>query len=285
MFALPNRSGSHLPMSGINQVVVYCVCRLKSHFVDPIGNRKSCSGTGFWIRHKGQPVLATNRHNVDAKLFYGESSEYTLRELEVELRNTIGDNFTGETKFFSVKDLEDVLFKSEDADVAILRAPKFTSPLDDFGYKCFAFGDIADSTFFSSKVSIMDFASFVGYPGRNGKSWWDISNNLGIARTVNVASIPGAAFQHSDVRTTDVTLVSGLSFSGSSGSVVLLHQKGIAPTGDIVDSSFVPVKIIGIMSGHWSDAENGSGMFQHTGLSYYTRSTALVHLLERTASQ
>ncbi len=35
-------------MSGINQGVVFDVCRLKAQFADDIGNTKEIVGTGFW---------------------------------------------------------------------------------------------------------------------------------------------------------------------------------------------------------------------------------------------
>jgi hypothetical protein len=75
-------------------------------------------------------------------------------------------------------------------------------------------------------------------------------------------------------------LVSGLSFSGSSGSPVFNHPKGSSPGGNVVDRSYVPSKIIGIMSGHfWENPDDPPEMFRHSGLSYLTQSTAILALI------
>jgi hypothetical protein len=95
-----------------------------------------------------------------------------------------------------------------------------------------------------------------------------------------LASIPAVEFRNDAVKTTEVMLVSGLSFSGSSGSPVLNQRKGIPPGGDINDPSYVPSKIIGIMSGHfWENPDDAPEMFRHSGLSYLTKSTAILALI------
>lgn len=84
-----------------------------------------------------------------------------------------------------------------------------------------------------------------------------------------------------------VYIVSGLSFQGSSGSPVFLHlsgikiqsSNGISVTG-ATDTLRVQ-KIIGIMSGHWREQSDTPSMFKHSGLSYYTRSTAILDLLKQ----
>ena len=70
-------------------------------------------------------------------------------------------------------------------------------------------------------------------------------------------------------------LFRSLSFSGSSGSPVISHEKGIPGI-----SGYVEPKILGIMSGHWWDEEPESGMFFHSGLSYFTRVTSIRELVE-----
>ncbi len=109
---------------------------------------------------------------------------------------------------------------------------------------------------------------------------------LPIARIAYIANESSKPYNNSAIKTSDVTLVSGLSFGGSSGSPVILMPKGIG-----IPTSFSPhviPKIIGIMSGHARDIlldpripENSSPLLSaYSGLSYYTRSTSILELLQ-----
>ncbi|MDP3330555.1 MAG: hypothetical protein Q8S55_00950 [Methylococcaceae bacterium] len=266
-------------MSGINQSIILDVCRLKGIFVDDIGQQKAFCGTGFWIKDGSSSVLVTNKHNVDASIAYGNDTEYRLVELEIELRLFQGGNPTNVTKFFKIADLTAITC-SPIADAAILRDPTYTESQGRFRVGgILSIEDLADQSFLENKVQIMDVASFIGFPGTATSQWWDSAWNFGVARSVNIASLPGISFSHTDLRTSDVTLVSGLSFSGASGSVVMLHEKSIKPGAGLQNPSYVPPKIIGIMSGHWPEPGTTPGMFSHSGLSYYTRSTSVLSLL------
>lgn len=267
-------------MSGINQGVVFDVCRLKAEFADEIGNAKSIAGTGFWIKDNHNKVFVTNKHNINPTLTFGADTKYRLCSLEIELRVINNSIPKPDTKFFSVDIGNSILEDSIDADAAVILNPKY---LDNIGPYCSAEvlykRDLADTTFFSQNLAIMDSASFIGFAGNQTSQWWDQQWHLGVARTVNIASVPSIPFTHRDVRTGDITLVAGLSFSGSSGSVVISHEKGVRDGAGLSNSSYVPPKIIGIMSGHWPDGQQQPGMFSHSGLSYFTRSTAILSLL------
>jgi len=125
----------------------------------------------------------------------------------------------------------------------------------------------------------MDLVSFLGYPGTGSSQRWDLEWTTPVARLASLASWPHVPFTNFTIPTDDMTLVSGLSFSGSSGSLVLLHEKGIAPGGGIVDPMYAPPTILGIMSGHWREPSDEPAMFRLSGLSYYTGSTAIIELL------
>lgn len=266
-------------MSGINQSVILDVCRLKGVFVNTIGNPIYFSGTGFWIKDNESSVFVTNKHCVDATITDGNDTEYRLKELEIELRLFQGNAPTHSTKFFKIANLSTISC-SPQADAAIIRAPIFTKSLGEYrAGEVLGKDDLADQSFFEQKVQIMDVASFIGFPGAGTSQWWDSVWNLGIARSVNIASLPSISFTHKDLRTSDVTLVSGLSFSGSSGSVVILHEKSIKPGAGLSNPAYVPPKILGIMSGHWPEPNTTPKMFSHSGLSYYTRSTSILSLL------
>ena len=265
-------------MSGINIGVVFSVCRMKTTFKSKDGDIIPASGTGFWLEDEAKkPIFITNKHNIDPTLKIKNSTDLEVTSIKIELREQNGKDVGAVTKFFTIKN-RDNIYSSPDADVAIIKNPDF----GEIGnFKCWPMGktkDLATNEFFRDKVGIMDLASFIGYPGDSQSEWWDEDWNLGIARMVNIASVPWIPFTHWDITTKDVTLVSGLSFAGSSGSVVILHEKDIKRGCGFFKSSYVPPKIIGIMSGHWKEREIPQ-MFNHTGLSYYTRSTAIIELL------
>lgn len=131
-----------------------------------------------------------------------------------------------------------------------------------------------------NQIKIMEPAIFIGFPGTNGRHWWDESWKLPVIRQCTLASWPAIPFTNSQIQTTDVLLVSGLSFSGSSGSPVFVMNRGLYPGGDIQDSGWRPARLIGVMSGHfWEDTQTPA-MFAHSGLSYLTRSTSIIEILQ-----
>jgi hypothetical protein len=59
-----------------------------------------------------------------------------------------------------------------------------------------------------------------------------------------------------------------------------LHRKWKLEVSGAEQNSYVKPKVLGIMSGHWWDEEPPEGMFYHSGLSYFTRSTAILELID-----
>lgn len=265
-------------MSGINPLFLFAITQIRSTFRDSIGNSKSSLGTGFFLRSEaGTPIFVTNRHNLDPSLKL--SSDYSLVSASVLLRRHDGTKFTSATQFFEVDLSTTQIIHSRHADVSALVAPSFIRRLPEYQfYTINRQKNLADQTLFETKVFMMDLVSFLGYPGTASSQWWDLTWNTPIARLASLASWPHVPFSNPQIPTADITLVSGLSFSGSSGSLVMLHEKGIPP-GDIVDPMYTPPTIIGIMSGHWWEPSEEPQMFRHSGLSYYTRSTAISDLL------
>lgn len=264
-------------MSGINPAIFTAVCRLKVYFTDDIGNSKEIVGTGFWVKNGETPFFVTNKHNVDPKLKLGENTELKLNRLEIQLRRQIGDKLLPPVSFFSVENITQALRIHPTADVAILLNPSIVA--SGFGFNWFSVPEIATAEYLSNSVAAMDIASFIGYPGLSGKPWWDEQWQVAVARVVNIASWPAIPFTNTGIKTSDVTLVSGLSFSGSSGSPIILHQKGIKVGGGLTGGAYVEPKVIGIMSGHWWGHESPDDIFFHSGLSYFTRAPAITELL------
>lgn len=272
-------------MSGINQGIAFTVTQLKTVFFDDLGNKKAGMGTGFWIRLKsGKEVFVTNRHNIDPSLLFSGDTKFKLLEFYLQLRRFEKNPETGnvhhfpETKFFQIKNA--AIFALTDADCAIV-VPQFENDISPFGILAMIEqANLADQRFFEEKLAMMDIASFIGFPGRKGIPWWDEGMHLPIARIANIASYPAIDFKNGAVKTSDITLVSGLSFSGSSGSLVISHEKSIGVELPLHNPRHVPATVIGIMSGHWWEEAATPDIFHHSGLSYFTRSTSIIHLIE-----
>jgi len=235
----------------------------------------------FWILDRNDRFFVTNRHNVDPALKLGRDTPFKLEGIKLQMRIQITPTSWGPgTSFVPVLNTGKALTVHPNADVAVLTNPllelsgKFTQnsgfPLD----------QIADETFLSESVDPMDVASFIGFPGKDGKPWWDIRWEFPIARTVNVASWPRIPFTNAAIPIADTVLVSGLSFSGSSGSPVISHRKWNSEGSGAEHNGYIKPKLLGIMSGHWWDEEPGEGMFYHSGLSYFTRSNAILELID-----
>ena len=207
----------------------------------------------------------------------GSSCKLALQTLKIRTRILRPTGWNSISGFHEVRLDDQPIFHSS-ADVALLKNPVFVSMPTDFAVSCFQYDDLADKSWLQNNLHAMDMASFIGFPGKNGKPWYDEQWNLAIARTVNIASLPAVGYSNSQVPTTDTMLASGLSFSGSSGSAVVSHEKGIKLGEGLSGGNYFQPKLIGIMSGHWW-GEDKPDVFQHSGLSYLTSSAAIISLM------
>lgn len=270
-------------MSGIKQHVIFAVTRIRAQFADPIGNEETAVGTAFFLETSdGHKVLVTNRHNLDPRLTLGAKTSHRLTRLDVELRalapssGPIADAIDvarADTRFFQLTELATRVFASAAADCAFVADPVWPDREEPYGgFPLFKESELADDAYFRGQLRVMDVASFIGFPGSAGRHWWDEDWRLPIVRPASIASWPAVPFTNAQVKTADTLLVAGHSFTGSSGSPVLAHSKGIL-------SSNVPGRMIGIMSGHFDNFDETPEMFRHSGLSYLTRSTSILALL------
>ena len=77
------------------------------------------------------------------------------------------------------------------------------------------------------------------------------------------------AYSNDAIKTGDALLLSGLSFSGSSGSPVVAHPERMRT-----------MRVLGVMSGHLPEAADGRDRtLVHGGLSYMTRATSVRALI------
>lgn len=264
-------------MSGIPKDVIKCIFRIACTFECNIGNEpRTVIGTGFFsIKNKHDVlVFVTNKHNLDPTLKLGSETTYRLAKISIYGKN--GHPITL---------LRYNIQSSETADVSILYNIVIDQK-EDFSPIPFLLTGIADQEYIEEKISIMDMASFIGFPGKNNVFWWDEHNNRPIARMVSISSYHD--YSNSRINTTDIMLVNGLSFSGSSGSPIFLHQKGVfinsGPGIKIDNAGYVPPMLIGIMSGHFHDPvstqKNQLTGLEHSGLSYFTKSTVIRQLID-----
>lgn len=267
-------------MSGVNQHIVYSVARIRCTFSGTTGPVFAARGTGFWVGKGRMRAFVTNRHNLAPDLLQDKPSDLRLSEVEIELRHVVGNLAYPATRFFSVSNAISCIQLHPNADCAVLADPEFGCPAEFKDQVPVSLSEIADREFLKEKVRLMDFASFIGFPGSDEAPWWDQQENLPIARLASIASTPAKTFVNEGILTDDVVLVSGFSFSGSSGSPVFSHRKGLRATPPLV-ADFVPAKLIGIMSGHRVETGALPDMLEHSGLSYFTRSTSILDLLQK----
>lgn len=265
-------------MGPLDQFSAFAVARMRGRLERLGGRPVEFSASGFWLLTVDDHVVfVTNRHNVDPALKHGSGTPFKLTEVDLQVRGAID----GRVGFHPVTNLRTAIWCASSADCAVIVDPALaTGQRLDVG-RIFREEDLAGEALFPT-LQITDGASFIGYPGLRGRPWWDQAAELPIARIATIASIPTTEYRNDAVKTTDVMLVSGLSFSGSSGSPVFSHPKGNAASGEgnVAGRSYVPSKIIGIMSGHfWENPDDPPEMFRHSGLSYLTKSTAILALI------
>lgn len=253
--------------TGITNDILKKVIRMRISFADNVGNNKVIICTGFIvITNRSNNILVTNKHNLDPSLILGGETSLKLEKMEIELRksseSTTFLGMKGETAF------------SQNEDCAIIYNIQIESiGKDKFRYPAIEESFLADEEFFKNSLSVLDTVSFVGYP----EDWYDTRRNIPIARIANIASHPYDPFCNNHIDFENVCLVSGHSFRGNSGSLVVSHLKFPVTKSGHRGITFEEPKAIGIMSGHFKGIDN---KFEHAGLSYFTRSTSILRLIE-----
>ena len=262
--------------------------RLRSSFVDGVGKETIVNGTGFFILMEPEEsfCLVTNLHLVDARLVKGEKTDLMLTSVEVMFRSKADHLQLSETKFIAIKNpkkfwtLGSEKSLIDGSDVAIYHNPEFTESPDGNFIDAISESDLASHEYFFDCVRPMDQISFVGFPGSNGQKWWDTKLELAVSRPGWISSLTDGYFSNDAILTSNVVLVSGLSFSGSSGSIVVFHPKTMSKFKDgVMEEEPVEAKVIGIMSGHFDGGQNMHNVSQHSGLSYFTRSSSIQEIL------
>lgn len=270
-------------MAGINQNVAFTIAQIETTFANDLGASASGLGTGFFLKTEGGfTTFVTNRHNVDPQLNpralkMGPATKLTGVSLRLRHHDEAGRPIDG-TSLVQLDTARTQLRHSQDADVSVFIRPLLPDLPTRVGFHCINARELATQESLATSTSMADLVTFVGYPsGPDGKPWYDTKWNTPVGRLAGLASRSDVPFTNPQIQTADVTLVSGLSFRGSSGSPVLSHIKYAAGIGH--EQRFAEPMVLGIMSGHWWDTEDEPGIFRHSGLSYFTRATAIRALL------
>jgi len=277
-------------MSHLIKDILFSVARIKVEFIHKeFGDqKKTITGTGFWLEVGKNKIFVTNKHNVDTSLQNSIYADYKINRISIEIRK-IDEKESGKlefypiTKYFEVSNLHNSLRVHRTADCAILANPQFSNLDHQFRPRCMTQEEkiLASVKDFEEMQELSLPGSFVGFPN----NWYDRLWKLPIVRDLTIACYPGFSFINPEIKTSDVHLVSGLSFEGSSGSPVFIHGRGtrlnVGPGIQMQGTLFTPPYIIGIMSGHFRADNATPDVFKHSGLSYYTRSTAISELINQ----
>lgn len=252
----------------LNTISEQCVCLIETSFVDDLGNYSKGRGTAFWVFHNSKFLLVTNRHNIDITIFKPLEKPKKLSEFRILIRqNANSGQTTSGFQWIDIKPSDISIFLHQEADVAILDIQNIPLIIKRTGLRS---EDIADENYFKEEASFLDPIFFIGYP----MDWYNTIQMLPIARIAHIANNPSMPFSNAFLKASQkIILVTGLSFSGNSGSVVIFPGTGIK---EITTTNFPyrGPKCLGIMSGHLK--EKGS---EHSGLSYFTRSSAIHDIL------
>lgn len=229
-------------------------------------------GTGFWMHvGDGHSVFVTNRHNIDPKMHDPDKyKKYELSKLRIDLKAFYSPTNEPDEKIHTFHiNLDTCNFyyhPKDNVDVVIIHPTGsiIPKPVE----KDFILVAVDKKQFILRKSpEIMDDLYFVGFHSISMKT---ARYNLPIFRKCSIASLPSIDYADEDHKITRYTcLVEGLSFGGSSGSIVIKKENH---------------EIIGIMSGHWTppsrwDSQNQKWVESHTGLSYFTKSNVIIEIM------
>ncbi|WP_409478694.1 hypothetical protein [Pseudobdellovibrio sp. HCB154] len=252
---------------------------------------KRCRGTSFVMSAmapgknvpSGQSFLVTNRHNVDYYAFGGDNpDDLRLTKIIVHLRWRNGD--------------EPIVCRVEiepDALIWIDPNPYNDIALIEFKYKKIdnpAGPVYMRGNFWENRVSgdtsidrlpLGGRLFFIGFPGH----MWDHRNSLPILREAVVSSDAHFDYSAKNQPNARRVLVSGMSFSGSSGSPVFYQGlEGLLIFIGVMTGHFAIQTTKGVLTWHLEAEELDSGApnnhGSHAGLSYFIKSSVILDIRE-----
>ena len=253
--------------SDLPKQFLYSSYKVVATFADDIGTEKSVQGTAFIIAvdPDGGFALVTNRHVLD--LSYKEP---TGKYMRFKLRKVL---VTGRRD-------DDSIYRFALDPSAVISLPE--NPLDDVAvvinphcqtvenmedrkiFYHYALEDLADEAYVRSLLPF-DVVAFAGFPDEHDKL-----SERPLVRGGRVASDPRFEFSLNGQAAGNCIAYEAFSHGGASGSPVYAPAKGWVGREGSRNG-----KLVGINAGHLR-AELG----QHTGLSYFYRSTVILGVLQ-----
>lgn len=245
---------------------LYSAYKVATHFRDNIGTQKSFQGTAFVIAlGSGDLAIVTNRHviDVDYKEPTGKYKKFKLAAITATGRREDDSLYR-----FAIDITSSIAYSRNVLDdVAVFISPKCQALENMPDMKLFYhFGleDLADDDFFHSQLAPFDVVAFAGFPEEH-----DRLAERPLMRGGRIASDPKFDFSLNAKAAGRCVAYEAFSHGGASGSPVYALAKGFrglegARTG----------RLVGINAGHLNRE-----MGQHTGLSYFYRSTVILEIL------
>jgi hypothetical protein len=245
---------------------LYSAYKVDATFSDDIGTTKAVQGTAFVLGlPAGGFAVVTNRHVLDLsfKEATGKYKVFQLRSLLLTGRRSDDSIYR-----FAV-DPKAVIGSSADPldDVAVMINPSCT-PIENMVdckiFYHFGIGELATDAELKS-LAPFDLVAFAGFPDEHDKL-----SERPLVRGGRIASDPRYEFSLNGKPAGHCVAYEAFSHGGASGSPVYAPAKGFVGVAGSRRSM-----LVGINAGHLR-AEFG----QHTGLSYFYRSTVILDVLQ-----
>lgn len=245
---------------------LYSSYKVVATFSDDLGTTKSVQGTGFVVAiGSGDLAFITNRHVID--LDYKEPTA-KYKNFKVASVVVTGRRDDDSLYRFSIDPTSKACFSREFLDdVAVFIRPRCQAHENMPDMKLFYhFGleDLADEVFFKTQLAPFDVVSFSGFPEEHDKL-----AERPLIRGGRVASDPKFDFSLQGKAAGRCIAYEAFSHGGASGSPVYAPARGIQGIPGSRNG-----RLVGINAGHVNRE-----MGQHTGLSYFYRSTVILEIL------
>lgn len=260
------------------------VQKINTTFIDDLGNMKTGSGTGFWLvtSQSHRYLFVTNKHNIVPELH--NFTNFKLHSIQIKYRhyhpemNNLPYLTTFDLDASSWEQYYDTSISSPD--IAIIEMPQdiqIPNPITPHGHPFIEEKHLADQSFIQNHLFFGDSCHFTGFPSHERTA---PKYDLPISRNCTISSLPFIDYYEENpkgIKTTNICLVNGLSFSGSSGSIICSYPKGVKVAPPLTGGNYIEPRIIGVMSGHWNEQESK----YHSGLSYFTKSTTIIDIIKK----
>lgn len=268
---------------GLNNDFLYCAYKIETTFKDDQNTIKNAQGTAFFVKNKrGDLCLITNRHVVDIRYLDKNSQYIRFRLTTMRLRGKGKEQASmmpDLEQYYLVVDFDKAIYHSNrENDIACIISPRVISltstdnPANVTIEYFIPYNFIATQEDYRTNLSICDFVAFPGFP-----EWHDRRGNRPILRVGTLASDPRYDYSSKEEYQGAQVAYEAFSFGGSSGSPIFAVQKGLRPGAGLSFSGFRDLLFIGINAGHLPVAGSYG---QHSGISYFYKSTAILEIIE-----